>query len=281
MCQKNIVLGMLLMVSLVVCLGASGLLTAPSTSDDSAVWAAICPVVYPLDQTSSERGYHYIFYGNGFFISKQGYLLTAAHVLTDFHDGGQPHILVSRPEAPARIIKVEVLATDAQHDIALLRAVPNPFEGKYEVASLALAANKPDLGAIVFAAALRPSQLRDPHTFDAPEHDQDQGEVLQYTTIKLDKAQPEAELFLFNHQVLRGQSGAPVLSADGRKVVGIVEGQWLHSTPLALAEKQGGSPSIGAAIPISYATALLDQQHISWNTGPENQLAARTRRAGP
>src|SRR5215469_18146026 len=84
----------------------------PRATDNVAVSAAICPVVYPLDKSSSERGYHYIFYGNAFFIDRDGYLVTAAHVLSDFRDGGQPHILLRLPEAPPRLLKVEVVTTD-------------------------------------------------------------------------------------------------------------------------------------------------------------------------
>jgi S1-C subfamily serine protease len=246
-------------------LGAGG--NSIRAAADASIWDAICPVVYPLDETSSNRGYHYVFYGNAFFVGKDGYLLTAAHVLSDLHDGGQPHIVIRRAEAPPRVIRVQVVNTDPQHDIALLRATPNPFEGKYhyQVTSLPLAAYKPQTGTVVFAAALRPSRLRDPHTFDAPQLERDEGDVLQYTTLKLDNLQPQAELFLFNHQVLRGQSGAPVLSSDGTQVVGIVEGQWLHSTPLSVAaEKGSGTPTVGAAIPITYAVALLEQHHILW-----------------
>src|ERR1700690_1253831 len=107
-------------------LRCAGGATSPP-ANDLGLSAAICPIVYPLDESSAERGYHYIFYGNAFFIDRDGYLVTAAHVLTDFHDGGQPHILLRLPEAPPRVIKVEVVATDPQHDIAILRAVPNPF----------------------------------------------------------------------------------------------------------------------------------------------------------
>lgn len=226
--------------------------------------AAICPVVYPLDESSSERGYRYIFYGNAFFIDRDGYLITAAHVLSDLHDGGQPHVVLRLPEAPPRLVKVELVASDAQHDIAVLRAVPNPFEGKYQVAFLPLASNKPPQGSTILAAALRPSRLKDPRTFDAPQEDKSPAEVIQYTSIRLNKGQPEVELFLFSHEVIRGQSGAPILSGDAQEVVGIVEGQWLHSLPLSAAAKLGNESTMGAGVPITYALPLLDQNHISW-----------------
>jgi len=241
--------------------------TATSEPDEARLSAAVCPVVYPLDESSSERGYHYIFYGNAFFIDRDGYLVTAAHVLSDFHDGGQPHILLRLAEAPPRLLKVHVVATDQQHDIAVLRAVPNPFEGRYQVAFLPLASNKPKPGQAVFAAAVRPSRLRDPHTFDAAQEERSPGEVLRYIVSKLDKGQNEAELFLFSHEVKRGQSGAPVISRNSHEVVGIVEGQWLHPATGSSSQQNANQPSTpGAAVPIAYAIPLLQEKHIVWCT---------------
>jgi Trypsin-like peptidase domain len=232
---------------------------------EESLSSAVCPVVYPLDESSGQRGYHYIFYGNAFFIDNDGYLLTAAHVLSDLHDGGQPQILARLPEAPPRLIKVEVVASDPTHDVAILHAVPNPFSGKYQVAFLPLSTAKPSPGFPVLAEALRPARLKDPHSFDAPQEERSMADVVQYTSISLNQGQPKSELFLFNHEVLRGQSGAPIISRDSHEVVGIVEGQWLHGIPLALATSPGNRGSnVGAGVPISYAVTLLDQQHIAW-----------------
>ena len=242
----------------------------PPRNSDVLLSSAICPIVYPLDESSSERGYRYIFYGNAFFIDRGGYLITAAHVLTDFQDGGQPHILLRLPDAPPRLVRVELVASDPQHDIAVLRAVLNPFEGKYEVSFLPLASDKPSQGSAVLAAALRPARLKDPRTFDAPQEDKFPAEVLQYTSTKLNKGQAEAELFLFSHEVIRGQSGAPILSRDTQAVVGIVEGQWLRGRPLSLATTAGkGEATPGAGVPITYALPLLEQKHIPWQTVSE------------
>lgn len=228
---------------------------------------AICPVVYPLDESSSARGYHYIFYGNAFFIDRDGYLVTAAHVLSDFRDGGQPHILLRLAEAPPRLLKVVVVATDPQHDIAVLRAKPNPFEGKYQVAFLPLATNRLQPGGEVVATAVRPSRMKDPHTFDAPREEQSSARIVQYVSTQLDNGQAKTELFLFSHEVERGQSGAPVLSRDTREVVGFVEGQWLHPDAAATRGAAGNWPSMpGAAVPIVYVLPLLEQNHIVWQS---------------
>ena len=241
--------------------------------------AAICPIVYSLDESSAERGYRYIFYGNAFFIHQDGYLLTAAHVLSDFRDGGQPQILLRLPEAPPRLVKIEVLATDFEHDVAVLRAVPNPFRGRYKVAVLPLSSNKPARGDAVLAAALRPARLKDPHTFDAPQEEQSIADVVQYTSLALDRGRPKTDLFLFNHEVLRGQSGAPILSRETHEVVGIIEGQWLHQIPLGSRTSAGDrGTTLGAGVPITYALDLLVRQHITWQTrseGPNSVIGVK------
>jgi hypothetical protein len=240
----------------------------PAAPDAPNFSAAICPVVYQLDDTPGNRGYHYVFYGNSFFINRDGYLLTAAHVLSQFRDGGQPCILVRLAMAPPRLLKAQIVATDMQHDVAILRVTPNPFAGPYSVAVLPLAAEKAAIGEYVVANALRPARLKDPHTFEMPIEDLAPGRVLNYLSVRLDsspaetavlsKTHPGTDIFLFSHEVLRGQSGAPVLSADSHEVVGIVEGRWLHPAgPLA---------TQGAAIPVSYALALLREHHIDWDS---------------
>jgi len=238
-----------------------------TSNDDASLFAAVCPVVYQLDQTPANRGFHYIFYGNAFFINDQGYLLTAAHVLSEFSSGGQPQILLRLPEAPPRLVKINVIAKDSIHDVAILQATPNPFHTRFQVTFLPLSSQKAAVGDPVIAEALRPSRLKDPHTFDVPREDRVPANVLQYLSTPLDKGQPNAELFLFSHEVQRGQSGAPVVSRDGHQVVGLVEGRWLHpaSAPIAGSD---GKPAVtqGAAIPISYAITLLDENHISWRS---------------
>jgi hypothetical protein len=280
---------------------------------------AVCPVVYQLDDSPGARGYHYIFYGNAFFINRDGYLLTAAHVLSEFHNGGQPSILLRLPSAPPRLLKVSVVATDIDHDVAILRAVPNPFSGPYKVATLALATEKPSIGQPVLAAALRPAHLKDPESFELPAFETYAATILDYHSMQLtpnnqqpatpllstpakakpvyasdqeippgppapenraaqvspslaNSRDPATDLFLFSHEVQRGQSGAPVTDAQTHQVVGLIEGRWLHPALVAPANPAKGSvasalaPTQGAAIPIPYALALLNQNHISYGT---------------
>ena len=291
---------------------------AKTAKPTATISAAVCPVVYQLDDSPSRHGYHYIFYGNAFFINRDGYLLTAAHVLSEFRNGGQPSILLSRPYAPPRLVKVLVVATDVLHDVAILRATPNPFDAGYTVAALPLADAKPAAGDPLAVQALRPARAKDPETFELPIPEGYSAVTLTYRAINLDPAAINArsstpvlaaaqltDIFLFSHEVIRGQSGAPVTSPRTHQVVGLIEGRWLHPTsglpaasraadspsraaaaarataaaPATAAQKSApptavaatstvpqGSLTQGAAVPISYAKSLLQRNHISWTT---------------
>jgi TonB family protein len=251
---------------LACCLPASAAPEPPA--DVSIISSAICPIVYPVDQTPSARGYRYVFFGNAFFINKQGYLLTAAHVLSSFRNGGgQPHILVDRPLAPPQLLPAEVVAVDWEHDVAVLRATPNPFEGKYKVTFLPLMAGQLLPGKSVLAVALRPVKIQNPHTYELPAKESFTARILNYQFTQEEKGAGDTELFLFSHEVLLGQSGAPVVSADSREVVGLVDGRWLHPGAVASgAIEEPLTPTLGAAVRIHYALALLQEKGIAWHT---------------
>jgi hypothetical protein len=244
-------------------------------SADDSVTAALCPVVYPDDQTPAARGYHYAFFGNAFFINDQGYLLTVAHVLETFRDGGQPYILVNRPNSPPKLLQVSVIAKDLQHDVAILRASPNPFIGSYNVTFLPLAAGPIVRGQSVLALSLHPQRLRDAQSFESQREDSAPGTVLTFESTQLDKSASAANVFLLSHSVVKGQSGSPVLDADSRAVLGLVEGLWLRGTPVALTRSGPQANSTpGAAIPIEYALTLLKEHNISWRSIPTSPTSA-------
>ena len=159
---------------------ALGLLGA-ATDDypaDSSPGAAICPVVYRLDETPGARGYHYTFFGNAFFINDQGYLLTVAHVLETFKNGGQPSILVARPDGPPQLLPLTTIAADAGNDIAILRASPNPFSGHSRVSFLPLASDAAIPGQSVLALSRHPARIPNAQSFQLPTEDRSAGIVL-------------------------------------------------------------------------------------------------------
>jgi len=245
------------------------LLTIAASSEntiDADLSAAVCPIVYQLDQSPSARGYHYSFFGNAFFINEEGYLLTAAHVLETFRDGGQPYILVARRNGPPLLLKSSIIAIDSEHDVAILRAAPNPFDSKYKVAFLPLSSDSASPGQAVLALSLHPPKQQNTHTFEIPREDRFSGEVLSYESTQLDKSSRAAEVFLVSHPVNLGQSGSPVVARDSHAVVGLVEGRWLRSSAVSAVKSSPASMSTpGAAVPIRYAIDLLQRESISWH----------------
>lgn len=237
-----------------------------NASHDATI-AALCPIVYPVEQSPASRGYHYTFFGNAFFINEEGYLLTVAHVLETFRDGGQPYILVNRPNAPPQLLHVAIIARDAQHDVAIIRAVPNPFAGKHAVAVMPLNSEPAVRGQSVVALSLRPKRPQDAHSFEYEGEDTSPGTVLSFESTQLDKSGPAADVFLLSHPVEKGQSGSPVIETKTQAAVGLVEGLWLRGASLPLGKK-GSLPTNtpGAAIPIRYAITLLQQQGLAWHS---------------
>jgi S1-C subfamily serine protease len=235
-------------------------------ADDPSLSNAVCPIAYQLDQFPSSRGYHYSFFGNGFFINEQGYLLTAAHVIETFRDGGQPYILVSRPNSPPQLLQANIVAVDSEHDVAILRAATNPFASQYKVTFLPLSSEPAATGLSVLALSLHPPKQRSANTFEVPREDRFSGEILSYETTRLDKSAPAAEVFLLSHPVNLGQSGSPVLSQTSGAVVGLVEGRWLRSSAVSIAKASSPSNAVpGAAVPVRYAIALLEREAIAWH----------------
>ena len=231
-------------------------------------------MVYPLDETPSEKGYHYLFYGNAFFINEDGYLITAAHLIHSFRDGGQPHVLVELPSGERHLLKTDVVATDWEHDVAILRATPNPFEGGYRVAFLPLATDRVDPGKHVLSISLRPSRLQEAYTFDAPLQERSEGEVLSYQYTKTESGR-QIELLLYSQKVIPGQSGSPVISEETGEAVGFIEGRWLHPTAIPFVNSpEQIDPSPGAAVRIHYAISLLQAQGIPWHATLDHEAHA-------
>jgi len=245
-----------------------------SAQSDLTLKAAICPIVYPSDETPGNKGVRYTFFGNAFFINSQGYLVTAAHVLETFRDLGQPYILVDRPNSPPQLLKANIIAADWTHDVAVLRATPNPFDGKFRVAFLPLAAKRSSIGDSIVASALHPSNIRSASTYKLPVQDWSSAQVLGFVQTREEQNLPETDLFLFSHEVQKGQSGSPIILTGTREVVGLVDGRWLRTSSFSLPSSNGARPvpyagPLGAAVPVDYLLTLLQKNSVAWSTAAD------------
>jgi Trypsin-like peptidase domain/Gram-negative bacterial TonB protein C-terminal len=265
-----------LAIILTVCLLVPNVAPAKHrVAPDVSLSSALCQVVYPLDE-SPEEGYRYMFLGNGFFVNDQGYVVTAAHLLSYFRHGGQPYVLVGPPEGPRRMLEAPIMAADWDHDVAVLRATPNPFQGDKRIAYLPLSTVPPAPGDDVLEDSLIPPDEKNAHSSAAPHEDFSQGEVINYQFYR-ERGEAERQLLLFNQQVVPGQSGAPLVSAGTHAVVGVVVGRWLHPA-VAPSGPEGGHVTVspGAALRIHYAIGLLEQLHVPWDMAshPSEEMTA-------
>lgn len=228
--------------------------------------AALCQVVYPLDQFPGAQNYHYTFFGNAFFINEDGYLITASHVVSAFREGGKPHIIVGSPEEPRRLLEAQIVAADWDHDVAVLRATPNPFPGDGKVAYLPLSVATPPKGESVLSASLRFPEAENVSSADVPVEDYSKGEVLDYRFHK-ETGLPDSEVLIVSQEVAPGQSGSPLVAANSQGVVGIIVGRWLLPVvlPSSAATRNRLALSPGAALRIHYAISLLEKNHIAWH----------------
>jgi trypsin-like peptidase/TonB-like protein len=232
--------------------------------------AALCQIVYPLDQFPGAKEYHYTFFGNGFFINEEGYLITASHVVSSFRDGGRPHILVGPPNEPRQLLEAPLIAADWEHDVAILRAEPNPFAGDNKPAYLRLSLDTPPRGEAVLDASLLSSDVDNASSLDVPLQNLSRGEVLDYQ-FHHEAGVPDSEVLLVSQQVSPGQSGSPLVSADSQGVVGIVVGRWLLPlvVPSSAENRNHLFLSPGAALRVHYAISLLEKNHIAWHAAPQ------------
>lgn len=243
---------------------------ATNTANDTATSstsASECLIVYPLDQASSEQGARYLFYGNAFFINDDGYLMTAAHVVSAFRKGGQPYVLVGSPSGPHHLVQADLVAADWAHDVAVLRATPNPFTKDYGVRALPLTMERPATGKNLVVHSLRPADQQNANSSETLMEDRESGKLLSFEFSQGETDGTDRELLAVSQPIVPGQSGSPVVAADSGEVVGVVLGRWLRPGVISLATAADPiAAAPGAVLPIHYAIALLHERGIAWQT---------------
>ena len=158
--------------------------------------------------------------GTGFFVSRDGFLVTSAHVVA-----GCPHVSVWRADGRER--PSYVVAADARHDVALLWV----DGGAAQPAVAADALPRP--GEDVFTLGFGVSATRPLHSV-----------VSAGTLLGDSRAQPGNRILVIRARLHAGNSGGAVLVGDGT-LVGMVIG------------RDEADPGLGVAIPLDDIEALL------------------------
>lgn len=136
--------------------------------------------------------------GTGFFIHKDGYLITGHHVISRCTD----YSVYARNST----MRAELVAVDEEHDLALLKATfPSPYVAPFRPSQRALASGD---AVWVYGYPQDAWKTRDP--------------VLRAATLLEQKgAQGEDWLVQISRSVEQGNSGGPLLDDLGR-VVGVI-----------------------------------------------------------
>ena len=159
--------------------------------------------------------------GSGFVVSKDGKIATNLHVIRDLNSA------VIQLSDGRRFNSVSVLATDEQHDLAIIRIADAALRG------LPLSSEPPTVGEPVVVIGT-PRGLEGTVTAGVLSAIRDGGEG--YNVLQTDAA------------INPGNSGGPLVNSRGQ-VIGVVS------------FKLQSSERLGFAIPISYVNSLLSRVH--------------------
>jgi S1-C subfamily serine protease len=173
--------------------------------------------------------------GSAFFISADGVAVTAAHVVKG----------CGRLESP-RWGVVKVLAADPRADLAILKA-PGA-SGQY----VPLRARGPRLGENMSAAGYPLGQLLGPGL-----------KITTGVVSGLSGPQGDRGLFQLSAPIQPGNSGGPVIDADGA-LIGVVAAKL---DELKMADATGVFPqNINFAVPVTILQSFLDENGVTYKT---------------
>jgi S1-C subfamily serine protease len=188
--------------------------------------------------------------GSAFFISADGVAVTAAHVVKG----------CGRLESP-RWGVVKVLAADPRADLAILKAPA--ASGQY----VPLRARGPRLGENMSAAGYPLGDLLGPGL-----------KITTGVVSGLSGPQGDRGLFQLSAPIQPGNSGGPVIDADGA-LIGVVAAKL---DELKMADATGVFPqNINFAVPVTILQSFLDENGVTYKTAAPAPAPAGTAAAMP
>lgn len=199
----------------------------------------------------------------GFMINEDGYILTNAHVVEKSREClaqspqaklvailADPAVAGRSTERTAPALACDVVGVDDVHDLAVLkpeRLPPNNGAGR-AVPYVLLGTSQVSMGAAVKVTG---------HPVSAWDALTQSGKIIGRKTLPLfERGDEPGEMIVVDIPLKHGSSGSPVYLESGGAVVGVVERQNTWDTFQTL------------AVPIRYATELLNRLGVQWHAAP-------------
>lgn len=252
----------------------------------------------------SPRGFSAVRGGTGFWVSDEGFLLTAAHVVDSCpvtargasNESGVlrghrlavglalPHTATDQTQTRENFtfVDAEIIDSDRVHDVALLRALQNPFRTRvtsgYTLNGMELELGRPRTATLSTRKIREGESIAisgyplDQSVFDtnagivASAHSSKDFELPTYFNSVTDQARVRVDFDLYecDMRVNHGNSGGPVYAVSSGEVIGICSA--FRNAPLEAVERQRSdsyNSGLAVIVPIAYGTILMSKHGIT------------------
>ena len=206
--------------------------------------------------------------GSGFFVNKQGYVITAGHVVRaaerarEQMQGADKRLFVGLPSSRSFVaVPAEVVEVDEAHDLALLRTT-TPVAA---VNVVKLCSARPADGTLIEAAGLpaltglapvyNTGHLTNTVLLRTGERS---GIVKPSAQIDVARLAEVREFYLADSKADEGMSGGPVYLVDSGAVIGVVQGYTQD-------------PRLAVIVPAWYVIEMLKSHNIGYEEIPADK----------
>lgn len=191
--------------------------------------------------------------GTGFYVTKDGYIVTNAHVVR----GCNNTVEVSNPTAPNTVVYANIIARDENVDLALLKSqnyAPDiaPIRADSDTLS-----NGEPLIVMGYGGKLGLDR---------------QYSFVKSTLLITDDIVPNSKIITFADSAQKGNSGGPLLDNSGR-VIGVIRGKTFFENKNKANNANQTTPGPDIAISLSSLISFLENNHVRARYAREGMLS--------